>query len=225
MAMTVRVEYFAAARELAGRASEELSLPADAISVSELLAELGERHPRLAPVIARMRLAIDGELAPADAPITDGAALAVLPPVAGGSEALPCGLSQQPLSVDAILRALQRSDVGGIALFVGTVRDHAGDKRVQRLDYEAHPSMAERELRRIVDELHAEHPGVRIAAVHRVGELSIGELAIVVGAAAAHRAEAFDVCRAAVERIKARVPIWKKEWALDGEGTWVNLEG
>jgi molybdopterin synthase catalytic subunit/molybdopterin converting factor small subunit len=225
MAMTVRVEYFAAARELAGRASEELSLPADAISVAELLAELGARHPRLAPVIARMRLAIDGELAPADAQIVDGAALGVLPPVAGGSDALPCGLQREPLSVDAVLRALQSSDVGGIALFVGTVRDHAGDKRVQRLDYEAHPSMAERELRRIVDELHAEHPGVRIAAVHRVGELAIGELAVVVGAAAAHRAEAFDVCRAAIERIKARVPIWKKEWALDGEGSWVNLDG
>lgn len=225
MAMTVRVEYFAAARELVGHASEELSLPEGVLTVSDLLAALAARHPRLAPVAGRMRLAINGELAPAGAQVTDGDALAVLPPVAGGVDAPPCGLRSEPLSVDEILRALQRSDVGAIALFVGTVRDHAGDTRVQRLDYEAHPSMAERELRRIVDELHAEHPGVRVAAVHRVGELAIGELAVVVGAAAAHRAEAFDVCRAAIERIKARVPIWKKEWALDGSGAWVNLDG
>ena len=225
--MTVQVEYFAAARELAGCASEELSLPASALSVTELLSALAARHPQLAPVIARMRLSIDGELAPGHAQVHDGAELCVLPPVAGGSErgseSLPCGVQREPLSVDAILRALQRSEVGGIALFVGTVRDHAGDKRVQRLDYEAHPSMAERELRRIVDELHAEHPGVRVAAVHRVGELAIGDLAVVVGAAAALRAEAFEVCRAAIERIKLRVPIWKKEWGVDGEGSWVNL--
>jgi molybdopterin synthase catalytic subunit len=191
--------------------------------VSELLSALGARHPRLAPVIGRMRLSIDGELAPSDAQVQDGAALCVLPPVAGGSDPLPCAVQSAPLSVDVILRALQRADVGGIALFVGTVRDHAGDTRVQRLDYEAHPSMAERELGRIVDELRVEYPGVRVAAVHRVGELSIGDLAVVVGAAAAHRAEAFEVCRAAIERIKARVPIWKKEWGVDGQGSWVNL--
>jgi len=224
MPMTVRVEYFAAARELAGCASEALSLSESALTARELLAALGARHPALAPVVARMRLAINGEVAEEGAQVADGDALAVLPPVAGGSDGLPCGLRSEPLSVDEILRALQRDDVGGIALFVGTVRDHAGDTRVQRLDYEAHPSMAERELRRIVDELRAEYPGVRVAAVHRVGELAIGELAVVVGAAAAHRAEAFEVCRAVIERIKARVPIWKKEWALDGSGSWVNLD-
>ncbi len=225
MSILVRIEYFAAARELVGLADETLIVPTDgAYTVADMLAALAERHPRLAPVAGRMRLAINGDVAPPSAEIADGAKIAVLPPVAGGSDALPCELRTAPLSVDEILRALQRADVGGIALFVGTVRDHAGDKRVQRLDYEAHPSMAERELRLIVDELHREFPGVRVAAVHRVGELAIGELAVVVGAAAAHRAEAFEVCRAAIERIKARVPIWKKEWALDGSGSWVNLD-
>jgi molybdopterin synthase catalytic subunit len=225
MSISVRIEYFAAARELVGVAEETLIVPIDeACTVADMLAALAERHPRLAPVIGRMRLAIDGDVALPSAQISDGAKIAVLPPVAGGSDALPSGLRTEPLSVDELLRALQRPDVGGIALFVGTVRDHAGETRVQRLDYEAHPSMAERELRSIVDELQKEYPGVRVAAVHRVGELAIGELAVVVGAAAAHRAEAFEVCRAAIERIKARVPIWKKEWALDGAGSWVNLD-
>jgi molybdopterin synthase catalytic subunit len=120
---------------------------------------------------------------------------------------------------------LRAPEVGGIALFIGTVRDHAGGRSVVRLDYEAHPELAQQEMTRILQALGAEHPGVRMAALHRVGELAIGELAVIVGASSPHRAEAFAACRAAIERIKERVPIWKKEWSDDGSGTWVNLDG
>jgi molybdopterin synthase catalytic subunit len=104
------------------------------------------------------------------------------------------------------------------------VRDHASGRSVARLDYEAHPQLAVQEMARILAALRAEHPGVRLAAVHRVGELAIGELAVIVGASAPHRAEAFAACRAAIERIKEAVPIWKKEWGSDGSGNWVNLD-
>jgi molybdopterin synthase catalytic subunit len=224
MEQEVTVEYFAAARELCGVRSERLALPSARVRASELLALLAARHPALAPVVMRMRLAINGEVALATAEVAAGDTVAVLPPVAGGSDPL-CAVRSEPLSVDEVLRALRAPEVGGIALFIGTVRDHAGARSVVRLDYEAHPQLAVQEMARILTALRAEHPGVRLAAVHRVGELAIGELAIVVGASAPHRAEAFAACRAAIEQIKETVPIWKKEWADDGSGSWVNLDG
>jgi MoaE-MoaD fusion protein len=223
----VTVEYFAGARELCGVRSERVALPAARVRASELLALLAARHAALAPVIGRMRLALNGEIVldPAAAVVAAGDSLGVLPPVAGGSDAPLCELRAKPLSVDEVLRALRAPEVGGIALFIGTVRDHAAERKVVRLDYEAHPELAVQEMARILGALRQEYPGVRLAALHRTGELPIGELAVIVGASAPHRAEAFAACRAAIERIKERVPIWKKEWADDGTGSWVNLDG
>jgi molybdopterin synthase catalytic subunit len=226
-AQVVTVEYFAAARELCGVRSERIALPSGPIAARELLALLAAKHAALAPVIGRMRLAINGEIALdtalAELTVSSGDSVAVLPPVAGGSDPSLCAVRSEPLSVDEVLRALQAPEVGGIALFIGTVRDHADGRAVVRLDYEAHPQLAPQEMGRILDALRVEHPGVRLAALHRVGELAIGDLAVVVGASAPHRAEAFAACRAAIERIKERVPIWKKEWGDDGSGNWVNL--
>ena len=146
----------------------------------------------------------------------------MLPPVAGGA-ARVCALRTTPLSVDECLAAVRRPGAGGIALFVGTVRDEADGTPVSRLEYEAHATMAERELGRILDEIEAGDPSLRLAALHRTGKLAVGELAVVVAASAPHRAEAFAACREAIERLKERVPIWKKEWTSD-DGRWVNLE-
>ena len=79
-------------------------------------------------------------------------------------------------------------------------------------------------MRRVLDGVVAEHPGARIAAVHRVGRLAIGDVAVSVAVSAAHRDEAFAACRKAIDRIKETVPVWKKEWGPDGEAYWVNLE-
>jgi molybdopterin synthase catalytic subunit len=238
MEHVVTVEYFAAARELCGVRSERIALPSARVQGSVLLALIAARHAALAPLLARMRLAINGEITVATVEVAAGDTIAVLPPVAGGSSSgsdtapalrggasMLCELRDTPLSVDEVLGHLRAAEVGGIALFIGTVRDHAAGRKVVRLDYEAHPQLAQQEMSRIVQALCAEYPGVRIAAVHRTGELAIGELAVIVGASSPHRAEAFAACRAAIERIKERVPIWKKEWADDGSGTWVNLDG
>lgn len=226
MEHVVTVEYFAAARELSGVRSERVVLSAARVHSSELLAAIAQRHAALAPLIARMRLAINGEISAENVEVAAGDTVAVLPPVAGGAGgALLCELRSTALSVDEVLASLRAPEVGGIALFIGTVRDHAGGRAVVRLDYEAHPQLAQQEMMRILQALGVEHPGVRMAALHRVGELAIGELAVIVGASSPHRAEAFAACRAAIERIKERVPIWKKEWSDDGSGTWVNLDG
>lgn len=223
MSLQVTVEYFAAARELAGTDRELVTLEQDPCSTAAFLSMVARRHPRLAPVISRMRLAINGELS-AGGQVCGGDEVAILPPVAGGVETMLCDVRDSPLSVDEVLNALRDDAVGGVALFLGVVRDHADGKQVARLDYEAHPTLAVREMRRVLLQVAAERPGVRLAALHREGQLSVGDTAIVVGAAAAHRAEAFAACREAVDRIKETAPIWKKEWAPDGTANWVNLE-
>lgn len=230
VAQDVRVLYFAAARELAGTASEAVPMPAPGLDTRALMDLLATRHAALAPYIRRMRIAVNGELVGDGHMIGPGDEVAVLPPVAGGSPAAQadvalCELRERPLSVDEVLAALQRPDAGGIALFVGAVRDHAEGKAVVRLDYEAHPELALRELRAVLQEVAEAHPGTRLAALHRIGQLVVGDFAVVVGASAAHRGEAFAACRAAIELLKQRVPIWKKEWAPDGSAGWVNLGG
>jgi len=224
-AETITVTYFAAARELAGTSEERVALEAEQLSAAVLMERLGARHSRLAPLIHRMRLAVNGEVVDSDARVTAGDEVAVLPPVAGGSAAtMLCEVRDRPLSVDEAMAAVRQDRAGAIAVFIGVVRDHADGKDVARLDYEAHATMAVKEMARVLEELAAEYPEVKLAAVHRVGELAVGDLAVVVATSAAHRAEAFDSCRKAIERIKERVPIWKKEWAPDGSAHWVNLE-
>ena len=130
------------------------------------------------------------------------------------------GLSDDPLSVDEITQVVVGSDLGGLVVFVGTVRDHDGGREVTRLDYSAHP-LAAAELARVVTEVGASAPAAGLAAVHRVGELQIGDLAVIVAAACPHRAEAFDLARTLIDRVKAEVPIWKRQWFVDGTHEWV----
>ena len=219
----VEVQYFAAARDLAGCSHEHIALRTSEVSLAEFTQLLANRHPRLAPFLPRMRLALNDELHAVVATIRAHDRVAVLPPVAGGSDTL-CELRDSPLSVDEAIAAVTHPGAGGIALFIGVVRDHAETGQVARLDYEAHERLAVQEMQRILRELVQEFPGVRLCALHRVGSLGIGEIAVIVAASAPHRAEAFAACRQAIDRIKASVPIWKKEWAQDGSALWVNLE-
>lgn len=215
------IRFHAAARELAGRSEEPLDPDAPG-TVADLRVVLTARHPRLAGYLSRMRFAVDGELVEDDHALAGATEVDVLPPVAGG--ATPVEVRDTPLSIDEVYAAVAHPSAGGVALFVGVVRDHADGQAVARLDYEAHAEMANREMKRIVEAIEAETQGVRVAVTHRVGALAVGDLAVVVGASAPHRAEAFAACRAAIERIKEKVPIWKKEFGPDGAAHWVNLE-
>jgi molybdopterin synthase catalytic subunit len=125
------------------------------------------------------------------------------------------------LSVDEVLAAVADPAAGGIALFAGTVRDNDAGRGVTGLGYSAHPS-AEAELRRVAEEIVAKYDDViALAAVHRTGELAIGDLAVVVGVSCGHRAEAFAACRALIDELKASVPIWKHQEFTDGRAEWV----
>jgi molybdopterin synthase catalytic subunit len=124
------------------------------------------------------------------------------------------------LSVDEVRAAVADPAAGGIALFVGTVRDTDHDRDVAALSYSAHPS-AEAELLRVAEVIAQKFPVLGIAAVHRVGDLEIGDLAVVVAVACPHRGEAFDACRALIDELKASVPIWKHQRFADGDSEWV----
>ena len=128
-----------------------------------------------------------------------------------------------PLSVDELIAAVGDSAAGGTAVFVGTVRDEDHGRPVTRLSYSAHPQAAET-MRAVMEKIAADHGVHAIAAVHRVGDLGIGDLAVVVAAACAHRAEAFDACRALIDDLKAQVPIWKHQIFTDGEAEWIGSE-
>jgi len=130
-------------------------------------------------------------------------------------------LRDEPLSVDEVLSAVQHPAAGGIALFTGVVRDHDNGREVVRLSYSAHPS-AEAELRRVAEKVAAGFDVRALAAVHRTGELAVGEIAVVAAVSCGHRAEAFDACRALIDELKATVPIWKHQRFGDGGAEWVN---
>jgi molybdopterin synthase catalytic subunit len=129
-------------------------------------------------------------------------------------------LRRTPLSIEEVVLAVSHAGAGAVDVFVGVVRETSEGRAVTRLDYEAYPTMAEAEMVRIAAEIEQEIHGTRVAVLHRVGSLGVGEAAVVCAASAPHRAEAFVACRALIDRIKARVPIWKREHGPDG-AAWV----
>jgi molybdopterin synthase catalytic subunit len=130
-------------------------------------------------------------------------------------------VSGEPLSASEHLAAVERPGSGACVLFTGEVRDHDHGRGVVELEYVGHPS-AGTLLREIVDEIAAAHPGGALAVSHRVGELKIGDVALVAAVSTAHRAEAFEICQLLVEQVKKRLPIWKRQLFTDGEHEWVN---
>ena len=133
-------------------------------------------------------------------------------------------LTTEPLQLDRLLARVRSPERGGIATFIGMVRNHHEGRRVVRLEYSAYDTMADAECQRIVAEAEDRLP-VRVAVEHRLGSLEVGDVAVIVAAAAAHRAQAFDACRFVIEELKRRVPVWKREFFADGSSAWVEPTG
>ncbi len=130
-------------------------------------------------------------------------------------------LRESPLSVDEVRAAVMDPAAGGVALFAGAVRDHDRGHDVVSLSYSAHPSAAA-ELRRVAEKVTASYRVRALAAVHRLGDLEVGDLAVVVAVACDHRGEAFEACRFLIDELKANVPIWKHQQFSGGTSEWVN---
>jgi molybdopterin synthase catalytic subunit len=224
--MTITVLYFAVLRERARLEREAVALPAGS-DVAAARAAIAGLHPELAALLPRVQAAVNRAMAADARVLADGDELALIPPVAGGSGERRGGriaIGPEALALDDVVAAVAGAgERGGVVTFAGVVRrDGHAIRDVVRLEYEAYTEMALEVLTAIADELERELPGACVAIHHRVGALVVGETAVVIAAAAPHRAEAFTACRAAIDRLKERAPIWKKEIGETGE-VWLGF--
>jgi len=225
--MRITIVAFATAADALGAPELELEVPAGT-RIEDLRRLLEAEHPGLTPLWPRLAVAIDGDIARSEEKITDGAEIALLPPVSGGrpdtSEATTteplAELTEDPLDVDRITAAVSGPTRGAVLLFLGTVRNSHRDRAVERLTYSAYRPMAEARLRRIVQDLQAGETDLRAAIIHRLGDVPVGEPSVAIAVASPRRAAAYEASREALERLKAEVPIWKQEHYADGETAW-----
>ena len=205
--MTVRVRLFAGLRERAGWAQREL----DVSSIAEVWPALGlGDEPR------GLLYAVNKEYATRDQALADGDEVALIPPVSGGAFVL----SDEPLSLDRVVDEVRDDEAGAIATFTGTTRSHSRDRTVTHLEYEAYEGMAERVMAEIADGLRARYELSAVAIHHRIGHVGIGETSVVIAVSAAHRQAALAACKDAIDELKERVPLWKKE-VYEGGEQWI----
>jgi molybdopterin synthase catalytic subunit len=207
VAVSVRVRLFAALREQAGWSQRDI----EAATVADVWPALGlgdEPHGLL--------YAVNKEYAPRDRALADGDEVALIPPVSGGAFLL----SDEPLSLDRVVDEVRTDDAGAIATFTGTTRVQSRGRTVTHLDYEAYEGMAERVMEEIAQALQARYELTGIAIHHRVGRVGIGDTSVVIAVSAPHRQDALAACKDAIDELKERVPLWKKE-VYEGGEEWI----
>lgn len=210
--MQVTVRCFATLRELAVDRTT-LALPPGAV-VADAWAALADAHPGLVPHRPFVRAARNGAYAAWEVALQDGDQVAFLPPVSGGG---PSGLTDGVIDVRSLEAAVAASGHGALVTFVGRARDRADDGReVLELEYEVYPEMATAVMAEILGEAEERWTGCVVAVMHRVGRVPIGDAAVAIVTAAAHRSEAYEANRFVIEAIKERLPIWKRERFADG---------
>jgi molybdopterin synthase catalytic subunit len=215
--MQVRLLLFAGLREAVGQKEVALEVEAGA-SLRDALALAAERFPAVGRYGDRLFVSLNERRVAPDTALHEGDEIALLPPMSGGGERP--WLQAAPLSMDALLEEVSGPDCGGVATFTGVVRNHSRGQQIDHLEYEAYEPMALREMQAIVEQVRERWPEVRVAVAHRLGRLEIGDAAVMIAAAAPHRAQAFEACRYAIDTLKQTVPIWKKEFA-EGGAYWV----
>lgn len=243
----VKVKFFAIFRETTGLREDRADI-APGTTVEQLWQQYAARFPRLPKL--RAAYAINQRLAKADQVLNDGDEVAFLPPVSGGARKTPSRnrrvksvrakpkqikkkrpvrvasrtrvafITRKPIDLSALYRAVAFPGAGAVILFSGVVRDNAQGKSVDHLEYEAYPEMAEQSMRDILAEIKTRWPDTRVAMAHRIGRLRIEDASLVIAVASPHRPEAYAASRFAIERVKAILPVWKKEFWTDGEH-WV----
>lgn len=205
--MTVRVRLFAGLRERAGWSQREI----DAATVADVwrALDLGDEP-------AGLLYAVNKEYATPDRALEDGDEIALIPPVSGGAFLL----SDEPLSLDRVVDEVRDEQAGAIATFTGTTRIQSRGHTVTHLDYEAYEGMAERVMAEIAEGLQARYELSAVAIHHRIGRVGIGETSVVIAVSAPHRQDALAACKDAIDELKERVPLWKKE-VYEGGEEWI----
>jgi molybdopterin synthase catalytic subunit len=203
----VTVRLFAGLRERAGWSRREV----DATTVADIWPALG-----LGDEPAGLLYAVNQEYAERERELAPGDEVALIPPVSGGAFLL----SDEPLSLDRVVDEVRSDEAGAIATFTGTTRVHSRGRTVTHLDYEAYEGMAEKVMEEIAEALRARYVLTGIAIHHRVGRCAIGETSVVIAVSAPHRQDALAACKDAIDELKERVPLWKKE-VYEGGEEWI----
>lgn len=221
----ITLKLFATLRERAGQA--ELSREfADGTTVAEIWRAMVREFPALGGHRDSVGFAVNQEYVEGDFKPRAGDEIAFIPPVSGGADDSligPITIGRAPIDIAALARAASSPAAGALVTFAGTTRQTNAGRQVMRLEYEAYEPMALREMHKLAREAGKRWPIVRIAIAHRIGVVEIGETSVAIAVAAAHRAEAFEACRFAIDRLKEVVPIWKKEYFEGGE-IWIGCQ-
>ena len=224
--MRVEVRVYGGLKERVSTSRFTVELPEGA-TVAELMREIGGQIAGLTPRALRgVAVAQGDEILPPSAAVKPGFEVSLLPPVSGGAGRPPRGscLSEDPLDLGSLLAETADSSCGGLVVFSGDVRDHnAGRQDVVAMEYEAHVEMAEKVLAAIEAEVLARFEVRRCRIQHRLGRVELGQSSVIVVCRAAHRGAAFEGARYGIDELKARAPIWKREFYSDG--TAVYLDG
>ncbi len=228
--MQVRVLFFGVLKDLAGKASDSLSLPENA-TLGDVLSHYEQVIPRLKDTATSLAMSVNQEYAGPATRLRPGDEVALLPPVSGGSDGEPpsgkrrlhAAIVGEAINTTAILNEIKRPEDGAAAVFEGIVRNHTRGRRTLYLDYEAYEEMALKQMQELAGRALAEFKIRDVAIVHRLGRLEIGETSVLIVVASAHRAAAFDACRWLIDTLKRTVPIWKKEHFENG-AVWADGE-
>jgi molybdopterin synthase catalytic subunit/molybdopterin converting factor small subunit len=208
--MRVTVKLFAGLRERAGSGERELELPERA-RVDDVWPALG-----LGDEPEGLLYAVNRDYAPRERPLADGDEVALIPPVSGGA----FRLTEEPVDLAAVVSEVADERAGAVATFTGTTRKTSRGRRVLYLDYEAYAGMAEKTMTEIADGLERRYDLCAVAITHRIGRVSIGETSVAIAVSAPHRHDALAACRDAIDELKERVPLWKKE-VYEGGEEWI----
>jgi MoaE-MoaD fusion protein len=224
--MRVRVLFFGQLKEIVGVAEDDAEL-SEGARVEDLFERYGRRFPKLAEFRPSIAASVNQEYAAWRAPLSPGDEVAFLPPVSGGQQAAVAEdiflLVREPIRAREYVEMLKAPEDGAVVVFDGFVRNNFKGQRTLYLEYEAYEPMAYAKMREIGAQIRAKFPIHRLAMVHRLGRIEIGETSVFIAVSSPHRAAAFDACRYAIDTLKRTVPIWKKEY-LFGGAVWAEGE-
>lgn len=222
--MRVRVLFFGQLKEIVGAAEENAEL-SEGAKIEDLFERYNRRFPKFAEFRPSIAVSVNQEYADAKAALSNGDEVAFLPPVSGGERENGdiFRLVRKPIDTQEIVEALKAPEDGALVVFDGFVRNNFKGQKTLYLEYEAYEAMAWAKIRELGAEMRQRFSIRRMAIVHRLGRLEIGETSVLIAVASAHRAAAFDACRYAIDTLKRIVPIWKKEFFVGG-AVWAEGE-
>jgi molybdopterin converting factor subunit 1 len=220
----INVLLFGALKEIYGTDRESLAI-AEGATLESVLALYRERAPNQVSLLSAIACAVNSQFAQLSTVLQDGDEVALLPPVSGGAPESnhEVKLTRKPIAVAELQQRIRQAPDGAVCAFEGIVRNNTRGRQTLYLDYESYETMAQQELERLVQQAMQQFAVREVIIHHRLGRMEISETSVFIAVASAHRGAAFEACRWLIDTLKKKVPIWKKEYFVDG-AVWADGE-